>query len=113
MKSLSHGLAFGLIALSACASAPAAEAPASVVASAPESAPEAAAVAATTDIAGAMTSDGTKVVCRSMEIIGTRFPKKECKSEAAWKDFDAYTKSNAKDAADRIQRNATSGAVGG
>jgi len=62
--------------------------------------------------AGDVAPDGTKVVCRKVKVIGTRFPKRECKSQAAWKQFDAYTESNAKAAADRMQRNANSGAAG-
>jgi hypothetical protein len=40
-----------------------------------------------------------------VKVIGTRFPKRECKSEAAWKKFDEYTNANAKRATDRLQRN--------
>ncbi len=61
--------------------------------------------------AGDIAPDGTKVKCRKVEVIGTRFPKRECKSEGAWKQFDAMMKTNAKDAADRLQRNNTSGAT--
>jgi hypothetical protein len=59
----------------------------------------------TTLRAGDIAPDGTKVKCRSVKVIGTRFPKRECKSEAAWKKFDEYTNANAKRATDRLQRN--------
>lgn len=53
---------------------------------------------------GKMTDDGTVVVCRSMQVTGSRFPAKECKSEKVWKEFDAIMAENAKSSTDRIQR---------
>jgi hypothetical protein len=59
---------------------------------------------------GDMSTDGTKIVCRKYKVTGTRFKRKDCKSEAAWKDWDAYTKANAKESTDKLQRNGCSGA---
>ncbi|ABI75360.1 putative lipoprotein [Hyphomonas neptunium ATCC 15444] len=53
---------------------------------------------------GKMTDDGTVVACRSMQVTGSRFPAKECKSEKAWKEFDIVMAENAKSSTDRIQR---------
>lgn len=48
--------------------------------------------------------DGEPLVCRSIEVTGTRFPQKECKTAEAWEQFDAYTKENAKESTDKFQR---------
>jgi len=48
--------------------------------------------------------NGEKLVCRSIEITGTRFPQKECKTAEAWAQYDAYTKENAKESTDKFQR---------
>jgi hypothetical protein len=48
--------------------------------------------------------DGEPLVCRSMQVIGTRFPQKECKTAEAWEQYDAYTKDNAKESTDKFQR---------
>ncbi len=61
---------------------------------------------------GDMTTDGTKIVCRHYKVTGTRFKRKDCKSEAAWEAFDDFTRANAKEATDRIQRNGCSGEPG-
>ena len=61
---------------------------------------------------GRMTSDGSIVTCRAIVLTGTRFPLKQCKSEKAWEEFDAYTAQNAEDAMDNIQRNKCSGMPG-
>ncbi|WP_340692362.1 hypothetical protein [Hyphomonas sp.] len=44
------------------------------------------------------------ISCRSMKETGTRFIKRECKTITAWKQYDAYTKQNAKEATDGFQR---------
>jgi len=49
-------------------------------------------------------SNGEKLVCRSIEVTGTRFPQKECKTAEAWAEYDAYTKENAKESTDKFQR---------
>lgn len=55
--------------------------------------------------AEAMTGpDGEPVICRKMPVTGTRFPIKECKTEAAWAEYDEYTNSNAKESTDKFQR---------
>ena len=44
------------------------------------------------------------VLCRSMKVTGTRFAKRECKTVAAWKEYDAYTEKNARESTDKFQR---------
>jgi hypothetical protein len=39
-----------------------------------------------------------------MQVTGTRFPLKECKTEEAWAAYDEYTNSNAKESTDKYQR---------
>ena len=39
-----------------------------------------------------------------MKVTGTRFAKRECKTVAAWKEYDAYTEQNARESTDKIQR---------
>ena len=63
-------------------------------------------------LAGKMTADGTIVECRSLELTGTRFPAKICKSEKAWERFDKETAEQAKDSVHDIQRNPCSGKPG-
>lgn len=67
----------------------------------------------TTALAGTQTTaamegqtapDGTIVKCRSMQVTGSRFPVKDCKSEKAWKEFDAMMAENAKNQTDKFQR---------
>jgi ABC-type glycerol-3-phosphate transport system substrate-binding protein len=48
--------------------------------------------------------DGEPVVCRKMQVTGTRFPLKECKTEEAWAAYDEYTNANAKESTDKYQR---------
>lgn len=48
--------------------------------------------------------DGEPLVCRSIQITGTRFPQKECKTVEAWEQYDAYTNDNAKESTDKFQR---------
>lgn len=50
------------------------------------------------------TDPGAKVVCRNMEIIGTRFPKKECKTKDAWDKYDTLMAEEGRAGADKIQR---------
>lgn len=53
---------------------------------------------------GQTAADGTVVKCRSMQLTGTRFPAKECKSEKAWEDFDKLMAETAKSSVDGYQR---------
>ncbi|MFN3609484.1 MAG: hypothetical protein ACK4Y9_10500 [Hyphomonas sp.] len=53
---------------------------------------------------GKMSEDGTVIACRSMQVTGSRFPAKECKSEKAWKEFDTLMAENAKSSTDGFQR---------
>ncbi|PKP81384.1 MAG: hypothetical protein CVT79_11540 [Alphaproteobacteria bacterium HGW-Alphaproteobacteria-18] len=53
---------------------------------------------------GQMTDDGTAIKCRSMQVTGSRFPAKECKSEKAWQEFDKIMAENAKSSTDGFQR---------
>ena len=100
-----------LVLVAACQSAPAsteaaALAPAPAVAAVEETAP---APAGTTELAAA----GSEIVCRSMKVTGTRFAKRECKTAAAWVEYDKYTNQNAKEATDKIQRLNTGSSMGG
>ena len=58
----------------------------------------------TTQTAANVGPDGKPLVCRSIQVTGTRFPQKECKTAEAWEQFDAYTKDNAKQSTDKFQR---------
>jgi hypothetical protein len=53
---------------------------------------------------GKTANDGTIIKCRSMQVTGTRFPAKECKSEKAWEEFDKLMAENAKSSVDGFQR---------
>ncbi len=53
---------------------------------------------------GRAAPDGSIVKCRSMQVTGSRFPLKECKSELAWKEFDKAMAENAKKETDKFQR---------
>jgi hypothetical protein len=55
-------------------------------------------------VASNVSADGEQLVCRSMKVTGTRFAERECKTAEAWKQYDAYTNENAKEATDKIQR---------
>jgi hypothetical protein len=46
-----------------------------------------------------------------MKVTGTRFAKRECKTVAAWVEYDTYTNQNAKEATDKFQRLNTGGSV--
>ncbi|MFH1518604.1 MAG: hypothetical protein ABIH17_12085 [Pseudomonadota bacterium] len=101
------------VVVAACQSAPAsteaaALAPAPAVAVAEEAAP-ASEPAETAELAAA----GSEIVCRSMKVTGTRFAKRECKTAAAWVEYDKYTNQNAKEATDKIQRLSTGSSMGG
>ncbi|HRX75161.1 MAG TPA: hypothetical protein P5341_13720 [Hyphomonas sp.] len=61
--------------------------------------------------AAKVTADGEPVICRSIKETGTRFAKKECKTAAAWAEYDAYTNGNAKESTDKFQRLNTGGAT--
>jgi hypothetical protein len=100
-----------LVLVAACQSAPAsteaaALAPAPAVAAVEEAAP---ASAETAELASAE----NEIVCRSMKVTGTRFAKRECKTAAAWVEYDTYTNRNAKEATDKIQRLNTGSSTGG
>jgi hypothetical protein len=98
-----------IVLVAACQSAPAstdaaAVAPAPAAAAVEEAAP---ASTETTEVA----STENEVVCRSMKVTGTRFAKRECKTVAAWVEYDTYTNQNAKEATDKFQRLNTGGSV--
>ena len=48
--------------------------------------------------------NGEPLVCRSIQVTGTRFPQKECKTAESWESFDRYTNDNAKESTDKFQR---------
>lgn len=58
----------------------------------------------TAGMEGKMAPDGSVVKCRSMQVTGSRFPAKDCKSELAWKEFDKMMAENAKNETDKFQR---------
>lgn len=58
----------------------------------------------TAGMEGQTAPDGTVIKCRSMQVTGSRFPVKECKSGAAWEEFDTLMASNAKNETDKFQR---------
>lgn len=60
--------------------------------------------AITAGMEGQMAPDGSVVKCRSMQVTGSRFPTKDCKSELAWKEFDKMMAENAKSSTDGFQR---------
>lgn len=53
---------------------------------------------------GQMASDGSPIRCRSVQVTGSRFPVRECKSETAWQEYDTMMAENAKSATDGFQR---------
>jgi hypothetical protein len=58
----------------------------------------------TAALEGQTAPDGTVVKCRSMQVTGSRFPVKDCKSEKAWQEFDQLMAENAKNSTDKLQR---------
>lgn len=60
--------------------------------------------AASTLREGQMAPDGTPVVCRSMQVTGSRFPARDCRSQAAWEVFDQTMAENARSQTDGFQR---------
>ncbi|MBY9065984.1 hypothetical protein K1X12_03690 [Hyphomonas sp. WL0036] len=58
----------------------------------------------TASMEGQTAPDGSIVKCRSMQVTGSRFPAKDCKSELAWKEFDRLMAENAKNETDKFQR---------
>lgn len=58
----------------------------------------------TASMEGKMAPDGTPVSCRSMQVTGSRFPAKDCRSQAAWEQFDQAMAENARSQTDRFQR---------
>lgn len=62
---------------------------------------------------GQEASDGSIIRCRSMQVTGSRFPAKTCKSEKVWEEFDKAMAENAKSATDGFQRLNTGCAVSG
>ncbi|WP_213269341.1 hypothetical protein [Hyphomonas sp.] len=55
-------------------------------------------------IEGQTAPDGTLIKCRSIQVTGSRFPAKDCKSEKAWQEFDQLMAENAKNETDKFQR---------
>lgn len=62
---------------------------------------------------GQVAPDGSVIRCRSIQVTGSRFPAKECKSEKTWEEFDKAMAENAKSATDGFQRLNTGCAVSG
>ena len=58
----------------------------------------------TAALEGQTAPDGTVIKCRSMQVTGSRFPVKDCKSEKAWQEFDQLMTENAKNETDKFQR---------
>ncbi|PKP81285.1 MAG: hypothetical protein CVT79_11545 [Alphaproteobacteria bacterium HGW-Alphaproteobacteria-18] len=58
----------------------------------------------TAGMEGQTAPDGSLVKCRSMQVTGSRFPVKDCKSEKAWSEFDKLMAENAKNETDKFQR---------
>jgi hypothetical protein len=52
---------------------------------------------------GAIAPDGSVVKCRKVEVIGSRFPERTCKSETAWAAFDEMMAKSAKEQTNKIQ----------
>lgn len=81
---------------------------AAILAACATPAPGAAQIASASQITPSMEGqtapDGTVISCRSMQVTGSRFPVKECKSAAAWESFDAAMADNAKSETDKFQR---------
>tara|TARA_R110000803_G_scaffold29237_5_gene66940 strand:- start:1337 stop:1705 length:369 start_codon:yes stop_codon:yes gene_type:complete len=103
--------------VAACQSAPASTEAATLAAPAPTVAE---AEVVETEVADAVTgsAEGVEVAsadadvfCRSVKVTGTRFAKRECKTAEAWRQFDAYTNQNAREATDKIQRVGTGSAA--
>lgn len=53
---------------------------------------------------GQLAADGSPIRCRSVQVTGSRFPVRECKSELVWKEYDTMMAENAKSATDGFQR---------
>lgn len=58
----------------------------------------------TSALEGKVAPDGTPVTCRSMQVTGSRFPAKDCRSQAAWQQFDEAMAENARSQTDKFQR---------
>lgn len=98
--------------VAACQSAPAPAEAATLTAPAPAVAETEVADAEPESIEGVeVASTDVDVICRSIKVTGSRFAKRECKTPDAWKQFDAYTNQNAREATDKIQRVGTGGAA--
>lgn len=65
----------------------------------------------TASMQGQTAPDGTPIRCRAMDMIGTRFAQKECKSAKAWEEFDKLMADNAREQTDKIQRAGSGGAT--
>jgi hypothetical protein len=105
--------------LAACQSAPASTEAATLTVGAPIVAAPAVAETEAADAEPVSTegvevaSTDVDVICRSVKVTGSRFAKRECKTADAWKQFDAYTNQNAREATDKIQRLNTGSSMGG
>tara|TARA_R110000787_G_scaffold203479_1_gene313967 strand:- start:375 stop:743 length:369 start_codon:yes stop_codon:yes gene_type:complete len=117
-RGISLAIAPLLVALvAACQSAPASTEAATLTVATPIVAAPAVAETETADTEPASTegvevaSTDFDVICRSVKVTGSRFAKRECKTPDAWKQFDAYTNQNAREATDKIQRVGTGSAV--
>jgi len=102
-----------LVALvAACQTAPAPTEAATLTVAAPAVVETEAAYAEPASTEGVeVASTDVEVICRSIKVTGSRFAKRECKTPDAWKQFDAYTNQNAREATDKIQRVGTGSAA--
>jgi hypothetical protein len=75
--------------------------------------PEAGTAASATLREGDIAPDGTPVKCRKVDVIGSRFTERTCKSLAAWEAFDKMTAENARHETDKLQRVGTGAATSG
>jgi ABC-type Fe3+-hydroxamate transport system substrate-binding protein len=103
--------------VAACQSAPAQSEASTLTAPAPAVAAAEVAEAEATDVK-TVSAEGVEVasadadvICRSVKVTGSRFAKRECKTADAWRQFDAYTNQNAREATDKIQRVGTGSAA--
>jgi len=62
---------------------------------------------------GQLAADGSPIRCRSVQVTGSRFPVRECKSQTAWKEYDTMMAENARSATDGFQRVRTGCSTGG
>ena len=87
VKSVAFFSALLMLPLAGACTSPAASAPAQLASTAQNVGP-----------------NGEPLLCRRLKVTGTRFAKKECKTEEAWAQYDEYTNGNARESTDKLQR---------